>query len=57
MSQAHIKSAFLSLRLPPDVKEALSRLAQENTRTVGAQALHYIRLGLKKDLQGEHNNV
>lgn len=41
------QSAFLTIRLPLDVKEALRREAQANTRTLGSQALHLIKQGLK----------
>jgi hypothetical protein len=41
------KTAFLTLRLPLDVKEALRQQAEINTRSLGAQALHLIKQGLK----------
>ena len=41
------QSAFLTIRLPLDVKEALRLEAQANTRTLGSQALHLIKQGLK----------
>ena len=44
------KTAFLSLRLTPELKAALQQQAQATTRTAGAQALHYIKQGLKNDL-------
>lgn len=42
------QSAFLTIRLPLDVKQALRREAQANTRSLGAQALHLIKQGLPK---------
>ena len=41
------KTAFLTIRLPLDIKAALRHQANLNTRTLGAQALHLIKLGLK----------
>ncbi len=41
------QSVFLTIRLPLDVKEALRLEAQANTRTLGSQALHLIKQGLK----------
>lgn len=42
------KTAFLTLRLPLDVKQALRLEAQASTRSLSAQALHLIKQGLKK---------
>jgi hypothetical protein len=40
---------FLGLHIPAEVKEQLEKAAHEQTRSVSAQALHYLKLGLKAD--------
>lgn len=39
----------MSVRLPADIEKALRQQAQENTRTLAAQVLHYIKLGLSQE--------
>lgn len=41
-----VKEKFLTLRVPESTLEALKKKAEENTRTISAQALHYIKQGL-----------
>lgn len=43
------KTRFIGLHVPVQVKEQLEQAAQEQTRSVSAQALHYIKVGLKSD--------
>lgn len=42
------KNKFFSIRLPEDIAAQLRAEAQANTRTLAAQILHYIKLGLAK---------
>ncbi|MFN6301947.1 MAG: TA system antitoxin ParD family protein [Planctomycetota bacterium] len=39
----------MSVRLPADIEKALRQQAQDNTRTLAAQVLHYIKLGLLQE--------
>jgi hypothetical protein len=43
-----IKNRYMTLRLPADVERDLRKLAEENTRTLAAQILHFIKLGLAR---------
>lgn len=43
------ETVFFGLHLPIDIKELLNQAAKEQTRSVSAQAQHYIKLGLKAD--------
>jgi hypothetical protein len=43
-----IKDKFMNLRLPESVLLKLKKEAEKNTRTVSAQALHFIKQGLEK---------
>ena len=40
------KTKFFSIRLPADVATQLRAEASANTRTLAAQILHYVKLGL-----------
>ena len=40
---------FLGLHVPTAVKELLDHAAKDQTRSVSAQALYYIKQGLKHD--------
>lgn len=44
-----IKNRYMTLRLPADVERELRRLAEENTRTLAAQILHYVKQGLQSE--------
>ena len=48
------KDKFLTIRLPESVKKDLDEVAEQQTRTSAAQALHYIKQGLDTD---EKNGV
>lgn len=43
------KDRWMTIRLPADVEAALRQQAQDNTRTLAAQVLHYVKLGLAKE--------
>lgn len=43
------KDRWMSVRLPADIEKALRQQAQNNTRTLAAQVLHYIKLGLSQE--------
>ena len=43
------KERFMTLRLPPEIDEALRDVADAQTRTLSAQILHYIKQGLQSD--------
>jgi hypothetical protein len=43
------KTQFLSMRIPPTVLADLKKQAEQSTRTVAAQVLHYIKEGIKND--------
>jgi predicted DNA-binding protein len=40
------KDKYLTIRLPADIEAALRRLAEQHTRTLAAQVLHYIKQGI-----------
>lgn len=42
-----IKTKFMSLRLPEDIHAQVMKAAQENTRTLAAQVLHFIKAGIE----------
>lgn len=43
------KDKYLSFRIPASVEAELKRRAEEQTRTVAGQILHYIIRGMKDD--------
>ena len=43
------KDRYMTIRLPADVEAALRQQAQDNTRTLAAQVLHYIKQGLLQE--------
>jgi hypothetical protein len=43
------KDKYMTIRLPADVELALRRQAENDTRTLAAQVLHYIKQGLAKE--------
>lgn len=43
------KDRWMTIRLPADIEAALRQQAQDNTRTLAAQVLHYVKLGLAKE--------
>lgn len=43
------KDRYLTIRLPADVEQALRKQAEDSTRTLVAQVLHYLKQGLAKE--------
>lgn len=43
------KDRWMTIRLPADVEAALRQQAQDNTRTLANQVLHYLKQGLAKE--------
>lgn len=44
-----IKDRYLTIRLPADIEQALRKHAEQNTRTLVAQVLHYLKQGMAKE--------
>lgn len=42
------KDKYITIRLPPDIEAALRKQAEAETRTLVAQVLHYIKMGMRK---------
>lgn len=47
MSTDKIKDRYMTMRLPADVERELRKMAEANTRTLAAQILHYVKMGLQ----------
>jgi hypothetical protein len=45
-ADAKTKVRYMTIRIPADVELALRRQAENDTRTLAAQVLHYIKQGL-----------
>lgn len=45
-TQKKPKQAFMSIRVPDDVRKRIRAVAQASSRTFAGQILHYIRQGL-----------
>ena len=43
------KNRFITIRIPSDVDKELRQRADENTRTLASQVLHYIKQGLSNE--------
>jgi hypothetical protein len=43
------KSETMTLRFPDDVKEAVSKQATKNVRTIAGQIVYYVKQGLAQD--------
>jgi hypothetical protein len=43
------KDRYMTIRLPADVEAALRQQARDNTRTLAAQVLHYIKQALSQE--------
>ena len=43
------KVRYLSIKLPADVDDALRKIAEEQTRTLAAQVLHYLKKGIENE--------
>ena len=48
-SDAKTKDRYMTIRLPADVEHELRKIAEQSTRTLAAQVLHYIKQGLEKE--------
>lgn len=47
------KDRYMTMRLPSDVDRDLRKMAEQSTRTLAAQILHYVKLGLSNELQAK----
>jgi predicted GIY-YIG superfamily endonuclease len=47
--QPRKREKYVTVRIPDDVKEQLHQRADENTRTLAAQVLHYIKQGMANE--------
>lgn len=45
-TQKTTKQAFMSIRVPDDIRKQIRKIAQDSSRTFAGQILHYIRQGL-----------
>jgi hypothetical protein len=45
-ADAKTKDRYMTIRIPADIELALRRQAENDTRTLAAQVLHYIKQGL-----------
>lgn len=43
------KDRYMTVRLPAEIEKALRQHAQDNTRTLAAQILHYIKEGIRRE--------
>jgi predicted DNA-binding protein len=50
-SETQIKGRYITIRITREVEEQLKRSAERNTRTMAAQALHYIKEGLVSEIR------
>ena len=53
MATDKTKDRWMTIRIPPDVELALRRQAEADTRTLAAQVLHYVKLGLSSESQAK----
>ena len=44
-----IKDKYMTIRLPAKVEDQLRKQAETSTRTLAAQMLHYIKMGLSSE--------
>ena len=51
------KDAFLTLRVTPEFRDSLSLIADAESRSMSAQALHLIKLGMQVHLQKAHQSA
>ena len=47
--EEELQDRFMTLRIPNELHQALREQAQAQTRTLAAQVLHYIKLGIAAD--------
>ena len=43
------KGRFMTIRIPSEIDKELRQRADENTRTLAAQVLHYIKQGMANE--------
>lgn len=48
-STSTVKDRYLTIRIPSEIDKELRQRADENTRTLAAQVLHYIKQGIRDD--------
>lgn len=48
-----IKDRYMTIRLPAEVERELRKMAEQSTRTLAAQILHYVKLGLSSESQAK----
>jgi predicted DNA-binding protein len=48
-----IKDRYMTIRLPAEVERELRKMAEQGTRTLAAQILHYVKLGLSSESQAK----
>jgi hypothetical protein len=53
MATAKIKDRYMTIRLPADIEIELRKMAEKSTRTLAAQILHYVKLGLLSESQAD----
>lgn len=53
MATAKIKDRYMTIRLPAEVERELRKIAEHSTRTLAAQILHYVKLGLSSESQAK----
>jgi hypothetical protein len=49
MQDKQTKDRFLTIRLPKDIEQSIRQIAAQQTRTITAQILHYLKAGIEKD--------
>jgi len=47
------KSRFMTIRIPEEIDNELRQRADESTRTLASQVLHYIKQGLSNEKQAQ----
>lgn len=57
LSKPANKAAFLTLRVTPEFRDSLSLIADAESRSMSAQALHLIKLGMQVHLQKAHQSA
>jgi len=49
LDKKEIKTSFMSIRLPAEVANAIRKTSVRDTRTIAAQVLHYVKIGLESE--------
>jgi hypothetical protein len=55
MATTKIKDRYMTIRLPADIEIELRKMAEQSTRTLAAQILHYVKLGLSSESKANAN--